>query len=322
MITTRLYRRGVLDTTPFPVEEIDRRLADPDIVVWVDVTSPDPSDMAVLAREFGVHPLSLEDVLHAHQRPKVESYDGYVFLVAYSAREEGGRVVPLEVDMFAGRNFLVTVRQGEPPYDISEVLRRDAAHPDLLAEGAAFAFYALLDDMVDRFFPVLDALEERMAALEDRVFAAAKDGTVQSDIFALRKDLMGLRRVAAPMRDALLGLLRREEGLFGEQTARYLQDVYDHLLRVIDGLESFQELLSGAIEANLSAISNRLNEVMKVLTGWGAILVADTLIAGIYGMNFAHMPELNWKFGYGFALGLMVVVSLGLYRFFRRRDWL
>jgi len=322
VITTRLYRRGVLDTTPFPVEEIDRRLADPDIVVWVDVTSPDPSDMAVLAREFGVHPLSLEDVLHAHQRPKVESYDGYVFLVAYSAREEGGRVVPLEVDMFAGRNFLVTVRQGEPPYDISEVLRRDAAHPDLLAEGAAFAFYALLDDMVDRFFPVLDALEERMAALEDRVFAAAKDGTVQSDIFALRKDLMGLRRVAAPMRDALLGLLRREEGLFGEQTARYLQDVYDHLLRVIDGLESFQELLSGAIEANLSAISNRLNEVMKVLTGWGAILVADTLIAGIYGMNFAHMPELNWKFGYGFALGLMVVVSLGLYRFFRRRDWL
>jgi magnesium transporter len=321
MIKVHVFREG-LELTDVPVAQLSDVRGEPDTLVWADVVSGTPEEVAEMGHEFDIHPVALEDCHHQRkQRPKVEEYPGHVLLVAYAAKPgpDGQRVELHELDLVAGSNFLVSFHAGRP-IDAESVARRVKAHPELAREGAGFLLYVVLDELVDSFFPTLDGIGERVEDLEEAVFAGSAD--VQSQIFALRKDLIAVRRVAGPMRDAMIVLLRRDLGLFSREAQRYLQDIYDHLIRVVESVEDYQDLAAGALEANLTVASNRVNTVARNLTAYAAIFAVITMISGIYGMNFRHMPELGWRFGYAWAVGLMAVGAGGLWLYFKRKGWL
>jgi magnesium transporter len=321
MIKVHVFREGQ-ELTDVPVAELSEVRAEPDTLVWADVVSGTAAELAAMGEEFDIHPVALEDCHHQRkQRPKVEEYPGHVLLVAYAAKPgtRGQRVQLHELDLVAGKNFLVSFHAGRP-IDAESVAKRIKAHPELAREGAGFLLYVVLDELVDSFFPTLDGIGARVEDLEEAVFAGSSD--VQNQIFALRKDLIAVRRVAGPMRDAMILLLRRELGLFSAEARRYLQDIYDHLIRVVESVEDYQDLAAGALEANLTVASNRVNTVARNLTAYAAIFAVITMISGIYGMNFVHMPELGWRFGYAWALGLMTVGAGGLWLYFKRKGWL
>ncbi|HET6749219.1 MAG TPA: magnesium/cobalt transporter CorA [Actinomycetes bacterium] len=320
MIQVHVFREGQ-ELTEVPVADLSEVRKEPGTLVWADVVSATPDELADMGREFDIHPVALEDCQpHRKQRPKVEEYPGHVLLVAYAAKHGShGRVELHELDLVAGQNFLVSFHAGRP-INAESVARRIKAHPELASEGAGFLLYVILDELVDTFFPALDTIGGRVEDLEEAVFAGS--GDVQTQIFTLRKDLIALRRVAGPMRDSMVLLLRRDLGLFSREAQRYLQDIYDHLIRVVESVEDYQDLAAGALEANLTVASNRVNTVARNLAGYAAIFAVITMISGIYGMNFDHMPELHWRFGYAWALGLMAFGAGGLWLYFKRKDWL
>jgi magnesium transporter len=291
-------------------------------LVWVEVVSPSPEELATLGEEFGIHEVALEDLqVGERQRPKVEQYQDQILLVAYGALtgagEEPTRV--FEVDLVAGPNYLLTFHGGGP-VDHGPIARRVKARPELASEGAGYLLYVALDELVDTFFPALDAIGERVVDLEEAVLAGDTD--IQARVFAIRKELIMVRRVIGPMRDAMVVLLRRDLGIISHETQRYLQDVYDHLIRLSESVEDYQDVMAGTLDANATMASNRVNTVARNLAAYAAIFAVVTMISGIYGMNFEHMPELGWRFGYGWALGLMVVGGGGLYIYFKRKGWL
>jgi magnesium transporter len=320
-ITTRIFREGQLEERAVDKERISDHLEESGCTVWVDVEDPDEASIEVLGKEFGFHPLALEDCLHGHQRPKIEQYESYFFLVAYGVTVDQGDLVPHEMALFVAHNYLVTVRKA-PRFDLSGCIKRWQAHPDLATQGGGFLLYILLDEIVDGYFDVMDWYEERTEDVEDRVFSASVDANAQTEIFRLKKELLEFRRSTAPLREVLDVMQRRQVDVVTTPLEPYYRDVYDHVLRATDFLDSIRDILSSALEANLSVISNRLNEIMKRLTSWASIILVPTLIAGIYGMNFRHMPELEWYLGYPFALGLMLLAGFLLFRSFKRRDWL
>ena len=304
-----------------PLEEISDVLARGDGLLWVDAADPTDDDLRLLGDEFGFHPLALEDALRRHERPKLDHYDGFLFIVFYGLGTEDGRPCPCEVDLFVGERFLVTVHDGRLAA-IPETAER--WHENLAARGhrgVGLLVHSLLDAVVDGYFPVVDDLAERIEELEDAVFDRA-DAGAQAEIFALKKDLLAVRRVLGPERDVMNVLVRRDEPVFGPEHVAYFQDVYDHILRVTDAVDTARDLLSSALDAHVSMTTFRLNEVVKRLTASSIILMTVTLVAGVYGMNFEHMPELDWAYGYPFALGLMLVLAAGLVALFRRIDWL
>jgi magnesium transporter len=320
-VTTRLYCEGRFERRDVDPDTIDETLKQSNSFVWLDVDQPTEESMQLLGREFGFHELALEDCLHTHERPKVDQYGSYFFLIAYGVSITDRKVAGHEMGIFVGHNYLVTVRK-DPPFDLSDVVERWDANPELAAEGGGFFLYILLDEIVDGYFDVLDIIEEQTEQIEDRIFSQSSDTETQTQIFEQKKELLRFRRAVAPLRDVLDVLQRRTLDVVTPRLEPYYRDVYDHVLRAADFVDSTRDLLSSALEANLSVISNRLNEVMKQLTAWAAIILIPTLVAGIYGMNFVHMPELRWRFGYAYALGLMALCAYLLYRMFKRRDWL
>ena len=319
MINARVFRAGE-ELTDVAVEDLARIRSEPGTLVWVDVTGGSDEEIDLMGEEFSIHPLALEDCRQQHQRPKVDQYKQHLLLVAYGteAAIQGEPTRLHELDLVAGENFLVTFHQ-VPPIDASAVAERIRAHPELAHHGAGFLLYVVVDELIDSFVPTMELVRERVEDLAEAVFAGRQ---VQSDVFALRRDLVTIRRVVGPMGDAMTVLLRRELGLYDEETRHYLQDVYDHLLRILQAVEGYQDLAAGALEANLTVASNRVNEVARTLTAYAAIFAVLTLVSGIYGMNFEHIPELHWRLGYPYALGLMLVLAAGLWGFFKRKGWL
>jgi magnesium transporter len=302
---------------------IDRLCAQAENVVWVDVTDPTPDDIRLLADEFHFHPLSIEDCQHAHQRPKVEEYNGYYFLVLYEARKaEANRALELaEVDIFLGKNYLVTVHSQQ----IGAIATAARLWPEWIDRtdhvGSGLLAYLLVDTIVDDYMPILDEMSERMDELEDEIFGDFRPDAIQ-EIFLIKKQLVFLRRAVAPLRDVFNTLLRREQPMFDREIYVYFQDVFDHLIRVADTIDSLRDLLGSTMDAYLSISGNRMNVVMKRLTSISTILMSVTLIAGVYGMNFELMPELKWRYGYVYALGSMVAVGVAIYVYLRKIDWL
>jgi magnesium transporter len=326
-VSLRAYREGQLQDMEMDLDDISDFLGLPDSMLWLDLEGATKENVSMLGREFGFHELALEDCLHPHQRPKIEQYGSYYFLVAYAVSVKEGELVEHEMAIFVGRNFLVTVRK-EPPYDMADVIKRTMAHTDLCKEGGAYLLYVLLDEVVDGYFTALEGLEDEAEDVEDKVFGKDQPSDAeppaadeQSDIFKLKKQLLKFRRVIAPLREVLDVMQRRTIEVVTVPLEPYYRDVYDHVLRATDFLDNLRDILSSTLEAHLAVISNRLNEVMKRLTSWGAIILVPTLIAGIYGMNFRNMPELRWQIGYPLALGLMLVSAGMLYRAFKRRRW-
>ena len=259
--------------------------------------------MRQLGEEFGLHTLALEDALSSHQRPKIERYEGYFFIVAYEAQiGDDGSVALHELAMFVANQFVVTVRHGGPAM-LDTVRDRLDRTPSALKRGGAEVGYAVLDEIIDGYFPVVEAFEDRIEHAEDTLLA----GTVQSgslaETFRIKRQILMFRRVVAPLRDVLGRVVHIDQAVLGEDLDAEFRDLYDHVLRVYDELDTQRDLLTGILEAHLSVVSNRLNEVVLKLSSWAAIVLVPTLIAGIYGMNFDHMPELHWRLGYPYALG-------------------
>ena len=291
-------------------------------VIWADVSDPTSKDFEELAEEFGFHHLSIEDCQNEHQRPKVEEYAGYYFIVLYESElvDAGDRLELRELNIFLGKNYLVTVHS-RPIRAIETAKRLWHEWTDRADLGSGLVAYLLIDAIVDDYLPLLDVLSDHMDDLEDSIFGEWRSEVIE-DIFMVKKKLLYLRRSVTPLRDVFNTLLRREQPIFPRDTHLYFQDVYDHLIRVADTIDTLRDMLSSTMDAYLSVSGNRMNKIMKRLTSISTILMSATLIAGIYGMNFVFMPELRWRYGYVGALASMVAVGVALYVFLRKVDWL
>ena len=297
-------------------------------VVWINVDGlGDAATIEKLGKMFNLHRLTLEDVVNVHQRAKVEQYDDYLFIVGRMALVHDGKLATEQVAMFLGKNWVLTFqeRAGDCFDPVRERIRKQRGR--IRSAVTDYLTYALLDAVVDSYFPVLELYGEKLAALEDEVMAHADRETVRQ-IHEVRGDLLVLRRGIWPHREALAALARDENPLISAETRVYLRDCYDHTIQIIDLLEGDRELCSDLRDYYLSTISNRMNEVMKVLTIIATIFIPLSFIAGVYGMNFDpaasrwNMPELKWAFGYPFALGLMAAVAGALLIYFWRKGWL
>ena len=299
-------------------------------VLWFNVDGlGDIQILETLGAYFGLHPLSLEDVLHIPQRAKLEDYEHYQFLVWHMALVEPEATGETEqVSLFLGPEYVLTFQE-QPGSDLFEGVRQRLrqAHGKLRQSGADYLAYALLDAAIDGFFPLLESLGERLTALEEAVLAHPTRETME-EIYAVRRTLIALRRVLWPLRQAVQAFEHDDSELVTVATRLFLRDCYDHVLQVLDVLENYRELVTGLMETYLSSQTHHLNEVMKVLTIISTIFMPLTFIAGVYGMNFKtevspwNMPELSWFWGYLFSLLLMAAVALGLLVFFRRKGWL
>ena len=296
-------------------------LQDKASTLWLDVQDPTPADLEMLSSEFDFHELALEDVDHPAQRPKLEEYGSFYFLVFYSLLlSEDGKLLARELDLFIGENYLVTVHNGQIR-ELEEAIRRWQLGYGRLDHGVGSLLYSLLDSVVDGYFQVADATAEKVSQLEERSMEAHDQRLVRS-VFGLKKELLNARRILGPERDVLNALMRQETPLLDPRTSIYLRDVYDHLSRIMDTHDLHNDVLTGILDMYLSAVSNRLNQIMKTLTSVTIILMTMALISGIYGMNFVNMPELKWQYGYYWALGLMAGSAVLLYLYLRWKDWL
>jgi magnesium transporter len=289
--------------------------------VWIDVASPGPREAEFLRGRLRFHPLAVEDCIRGRQRPKLDRYPGYYFLVLYAARinAERKRMALTEVHLFVGRHYIVTVHD-QKISEFQEVLARWRAAPSRYCTVGALA-HAILDTIVDDYFPVIDHFAERTADVEMAVFGQSSEEVMQQ-ILAMRRELTLFRRVVGPTRDLLASLVRRDLPFLSSELQLYFQDVFDHAMRVVEEIDTLRDLLSAALEGQLSLASNQLNVTMRVMAAWSIILMAMAWIAGVYGMNFAFMPELHWRLGYPFALGTMLAVGTFLFVYFRHRRWI
>jgi magnesium transporter len=319
-MTCHLYRDGTVAEEGFDPDRISDLLKEDGTLVWLDLEDPGEGEIRMLQEEFSLHPLAVEDALHRNQRAKVEVYENHFMLVVHAIRLDGEELLDSEIHVFVGAGFLVTLRYS-PAFDLTTVRRRWEKQGDLAKEGGGALLYALLDEVVDDYFDVVERLEDTSEDIEGGVFADEPVEGIQERIFLLKKRVLAFRRAVLPLRE-VLDLLEEEVGVVTSRLRPYFRDVADHVLRVLEFIDNVRELLTAALEAHLSQVSNRLNQVMKQLTSWGAIILVPTLIAGIYGMNFRRMPELHWLLGYPMALGIMVLSGLLLHRAFRRRGWL
>ena len=327
MIVDRaVYRDGRRTAEPDDFAELHAACKSGDAIAWLGLYEPSKEEFSAVAREFDLHELAVEDAVKAHQRPKLERYGDMLFIVLRPARyvDETETVLFGEVGIFVGPQFVITVRHGDAP-ELGPVRRRLEARPDLLRRGPTAIAYAIVDHVVDGYQPVVAGLQNDIDEIEDELFGGSP--TVSRRIYELTREVIEFQRATGPL-EGVLARLMEEPGIDDEER-RYLRDVHDHAIRVEEQADAFRALLQNILSVNLTLetkahteASHAQNEQVKRISAWAAILFAPTLVGTIYGMNFEHMPELGWKFGYPFALALMVLVSVGLYVVFKRRRWI
>ena len=294
-----------------------------DTFVWLGLFEPDEAMMARVQELFGVHDLAAEDAHHAHQRPKVELYGDCLFVVLRTAQIDGDKVEFGETHLFVGPRYLVSVRHGASrPY--APVRARCEDNPQLLRKGPGFVLYAILDYVVDQYFPILDALEDQVEALEERFFKGDFDQGDIGRLYEHKRDLVELRRAAAPLVEVCNYLLTDVFTVHVPDDIRpYFRDVYDHTLRINDAIDAIRETLALALQISLSLGAARQNDATKRLAGWGALLAVPTMVFSIYGMNFkGWFPELEWRYGYPTVMGGVALACLLLYRYLKKSGWL
>ena len=290
-------------------------------VTWINVDGlHETGIIEQLGGHFGLHPLVLEDIVNTEQRPKLEDFENYLYVVLKMLYREGGEIVAEQVSLVLGQNFVLSFQEGGgDPFDpIRERLRKNKGQ--LRKQGPDALLYALLDAVVDNYFIVLETFGEMTDDLEESVLLSPT-AEVLSTIKNLKRELLFLRRGIWPLREVISGLRHTESPLIHESTRLYFQDVYDHTIQVMDNVDNSREILSDLLDIYLSSVSNRLNEVMKVLTIIATIFIPLTFVAGVYGMNFDNMPELGWRWGYFAVLGVMTVIGLIMLAYFKRKKW-
>jgi magnesium transporter len=310
-----------------PLDDISEVLKQPGTFVWIGLYEPDEPLLRKVQEEFTLHDLAIEDALVAHQRPKIERYDNSMFVVLRTAQLGEPRpadecnVEYGETHIFLGKNYVVTVRHGNAT-SYSTVRARAESTPKLLKQGPAFVTYAVVDFIVDQYFPIVDALEGELQKLEHRIFNEPFSRETTTQIYRLRRDLLALKRIVSPVSEMSLRLSRPDDDLIPAATRPYFRDVYDHSLRINEMIDSVRDLLGTALEAHLSLISVSQNEDTRRLAAWAAIIAVPTMVAGLYGMNFEFMPELHWTYGYPAVLAVTLAACVTLYMQFKKNHWL
>jgi magnesium transporter len=336
VVDNAVYVDGRRHADPSTLEQTYATRRDVSGMAWIGLYRPEHAVVASLAQEFGIHALAVEDTVKAHQRPKLERYGDVLFTVLRPARyiDSEERVEFGELHVFIGPDFVITVRHAEVP-DLAKVRRRMEASPDLLKRGPEAVLYAILDEVVDEYAPVVAGLENDIDEIEDELFAGST--AVSRRIYELFREVMEFQRATQPLL-GILGALQAGATKYSvdDELQRNLRDVHDHVVRVVERAEAFRSILQNALTVNAAVVGERQNEEVRAMTqaslvqneevkrisAWAAIFFAPTLVGTIYGMNFRHMPELDWPWGYPMAIGVMVVGSFLLFRGFRRREWL
>jgi magnesium transporter len=324
MAHTRLYHNGVLSSDGFPVEEISDHLGDEGAVVWLDLCGPKQADFDMIAEEFGLHVLAVEDAMNFGQRSKVDRYRTHLFISAYAVEFEadGGELGLCEVGIFVTPNAVITVRKDDR-FDIGAVTARWDDNPDLAKHGVAFLLWGLLDYLVDGHMASVQQLDEALDDIEGLLFDEKRPPVhaVQRRAYQLRKSLVYLRRVVLPMREVVNALMRPTMHVVDEAMLPYYQDVYDHVLRATEWTESLRDLVTTILETNLTVQGNRMNLIMKKVTSWAAIIAVPTAVTGFYGQNVPY-PGFGKPSGLISSVVITAVLSAVLYATFRRNDWL
>jgi magnesium transporter len=303
------------------VEEISRYVSQPDTLVWVALAEPSDAELAKMQQEFGLHELAVEDAQSGHQRPKVEEYGDSLFVVLQTVELDGHELRLGEMDVFVGPNYVLSIRT-RTRRGFGDVRVRCEREPELLKQGSGFVLYALMDSVVDRYFPVLDRFETELEGLEELMFTGGLAQRSLKELYGLKQRLMTLKHAVAPLLDAVGRLHGGRVPRVCAGTQEYYRDIFDHLQRINQSIESSREMIATAISVSLSLLTLQENQFTKRLAGVAALVAVPTMIAGIYGMNFKHMPELGWTFGYPLALGLMAAIDVYIFYRLRKAGWI
>ena len=301
--------------------DIHRYLVKPDSFVWVALLEPDARALELMQAEFNLHPLAVEDARHGHQRPKIEEYGDLLFAVLHMVEPADGELRVGEVAIFVGRNYILSVRSGAEK-GFQDVRVRAEHEPELLSRGPGYVLYALMDAVVDRYFPLLDALETELERIEEQIFAEVSPRANIEALYGLKQKLMVFRHAVRPLLESLGDISGARVPVVCAGMREYFRDVSDHLQRLDQTIESIRETVSTAISVNLSMINLQENATMKRLAAYAALIAVPTMIVGVYGMNFEYMPELHWRYGYALVLGIMAAVDGYIFYRLRRSGWL
>jgi magnesium transporter len=320
LVNCAAYQNG-RKLADIPREDISEYLKKPDTFLWVALKDPTPQELEEMREEFGLHGLAVEDAMKGHQRPKIEEYGETLFTVVHMPEMTGNELEVAELDIFVGRNFVLSVRQ-RTEHGFQAVRERAEAEPHLLKAGAGFVFYALVDNVVDRYFPIVDQLEMQLEDLEKRIFDASAPQANLQDLYELKHKLMVMRHAVEPLIEVVHKLFGGRVPMVCVGVQEYFRDVYDHLLRISQQLDGLRDMVITALSVNLSMITLAENEVTKRLAAYAALVAVPTMIAGIYGMNFKNMPELDWVWGYPLTLLVMAGIDVWLWFKFRKTGWL
>ena len=309
-------RLGSLD-----IDDPDQMKVQPGRVIWIGLYEPGQEVLAKLQRYFGLHELAVEDAYRAHQRPKLELYGETMFVVMKTAQLDDTHVAMGETSFFIGRGYIITVRHG-PSTSYADVRTRCENSPENFKKGEDFILYALMDFIVDRYFPIVDSIEDDIERLEEAVLDGRSTMDVLEEITVLRRDLLHMRHAVAPVPEICQRLMRYDMALIDRNTHPYFRDVSDHSTILLDRIENLRELIKTVVDTKMLMSAMKQNEVMRQLAAWAAMLAVPTAVAGIYGMNFQNMPELTWKYGYFGVIGLIVIVCALLFWRFKKSGWL
>jgi magnesium transporter len=322
IVDCAVYEDGRRRDGELPVDEASEAARDQNAFVWIGLYEPTEEEFESIEREFDLHELAVEDAIHAHQRPKIEKYGEMLFVVLKTARYvDPEEVVNVgEILVFVGSDYIITVRHGEAS-ELKEARQALEGDPDLMRHGPGAVLHAIVDRVVDDYFPALAGVEEDIQEVEEEVFSRSRTNPAER-IYKLRREVLEFHRAARSLVEPVDRLAAGQYELIHEDVRTYFRDVYDHLVRVAQQLESYRDLLTGVLEANLAQVTVRQNEDVRKISAIVAILAVPTSIAGIYGMNFEHMPELTWTFGYPLVIGVMIVICSGLFVYFKRAGWL
>lgn len=320
-----VYREGAEKVeTDFTAEQLPDLLNDDKAVIWIDMEAPTEAEERILRDVFRFHPLTIEDCRETRNYPKVEEFPGYLYMIVHGVKADTSpdRFNTIELDAFLGPNYVITYHH-DMFRSINNVKKLLSTTPIACQRGPAFLLHQILDQIVDYYSPVLDDFDERIAKLEDDIFTLSRPNkAILEEIMDLKRGVLRLRRISARQMEVILRTSRGEFSLIPPALLPFYRDIHDHIIRVTDLAESYRDLISGSLDAYMSVVGNRMNEVMKVLTIFSAIMLPLTFIAGVYGMNFENMPELATRFGYFVVLGLMFVVAVGMLLLFWFRGWI
>lgn len=320
-----VYRPGAVKVEEdFTEQDLPELLKDKSLTIWVDMENPTEDEDKILMDVFGLHPLVVEDCRADRHHPKIEEFPDYLYFIMHGVRADTSaeRFNTIELDGVLGANYVITYHH-DMFRSINNMKQRVRSSPITCQRGPTFLLHQILDQIVDYYAPVLDDFDERISNLEDNIFNLKHpDNSILEEIMSLKRSVLRLRRISSKQLDILYRMSHGQYALIDEQALPFFRDIYDHLVRVTDLAESYRDLIGGALDAYLSVISNRMNEIMKVLTIFSAVMLPLTFIAGVYGMNFDDIPELHTRYGYFVVWIVMITIASSMLFFFWRRGWI